>query len=156
MALSVTDDSLLSSGVILNLVGGKHSPSQFIDSKAKDAKDNDSDTEMLIETEEDLDFIDNDALVVNSSISFYQQMENRQEIFLPPDDVVMEPDKDKNCDSDDELKNVHSANGLCFTKEDLKRVNIDIDKNMIRSNGVEGYCRYFAILNGLYFVKTGL
>ena len=158
MTLSVTDDSLLSSGVILNLIGGKHNAAQFIEMEAVDVDMNEENLEedISMETEQDLNFIDDDDVeIVNSNANYYRQIENRPEIFLPPDNEVIEAEEEVCEDENQDMGNIHSMNGVVFTKADLQRVNADIDKNMIRSTGTEGYCCYFAILNGLYFKKTG-
>ena len=104
MSLYVTDDSLLSSGVILNIVGGKHTNSEFIESEAKDVNmsENQSDEEMPIETQDDLDFIDDTD--INPNVTYYQQMENNPDMFLLDDDTVIEPDENEKYEKEDELK----------------------------------------------------
>ena len=161
MTLTVADDSLLSSGVILNIIGGKHSAEQFIENEAVDVDmpsnnlEND-DVNNDMETQEDLDFIDDneDVEMENVNANFYRRMENRPELFLPQDNEVITPD-DTVSDDENEFDDIDSIRGVAFTKDDLKRVNIDIDKNMIYYNRTDGYCCYFALLNGIYFQKTG-
>ena len=78
--------------------------------------ENQSDEEMPAENQNDLDFID-DETEIDSDITYYQQMENTPNIFLPDDDTVIEADENENYEQEDELKNVHSENGISFPKQ---------------------------------------
>ena len=56
---------------------------------------------------------------------------------------------------DVDISEVNNLTGVNLTPGDVRMMNAKIDEVIVKSVGVDGYCTYEAILNGLYVQHTG-